>query len=1360
MNSKRSYLDTLNAGRQRRPHTSLEELNRSLETLEQRLERTRTDTSERLDPRRPAAEPRYGAAQPYGQPRWYEDPYSTQRERSRGEQNREPQNPAPAASGFGPNYQAIARDIDRVRGQEDGVSMVGKIAVELRGLREELRHQMTAGLQREFDVLRKDIDRAMQAASQHGAPADKSSAELGLEFERLSGAIHTLAEKSDDRSVNLLRLELEQVKAALDTLAREESVRAVDRRWDDFDRRWSAFEDRVDADQRQRAEGPNLSALTDRLEQISSAVNNLPQSLSLASLEEKVRMLAGAVDRFASQQTMRGGETLAMIDERLDEISRAIVASTVAAQANAFDPETFGRIEKRIASLAQQIEEVAQARPGAEVIDRLNLLSSRVDELAGRANLPEQAMERLGRQIALITDKIDRAPAMPDADHIFQGLEQRFDALSTLLERRQGDAIEQGNMLFRDLERRLDEVADRLDQRMQQDDSAGIMDAIDARFTALAKRIETRTPDPANELAIRGLESRLEDISSRLESSAAQVAGIDPALIRSLESQVTALSAHLSKPSAPLPEFEDISPRLNEIEKSLAGTRDSILSVAREAAENAVRSLAESSSSTAASNAAAVSGLAQDLKTLEALTRRSDERNSRTFEAIHDTLLKIVDRLGSLEAEPSEAVSELIDPQPGKRAARAGKIAVQDAPSMDIDQPLPLAGDIADLDPRAASILRNEPGTRSEPVTRSEVGPRTPAEAAAAAAMAALGSDAIGEKNEKAGRKKSMFSGLARAFKGKKDADAPPLAGSSPAGDVPAVDIDEPLDPKAANRPLEPGSGAPDLNAIMKRVRDERGTQPARRSETDAAKSDFIAAARRAAQAAAAEADALKRQSTMTGPVKALRIGDLLKARRKPILMAAAAIMMALAGLQLGKAFFADPAPVASNDAAPVVSAQPIATASLNTAGAPKAGTDAAKAEDAPTRIVRQAEPSKDDPAPRAAAQPSGPELPAAAPVEPAPAPAALAAPALPGPVPLASATPSEPITQAANAPATDTDADAQPMAGASAAGTAATSTPAAGISSATTPAGTGTETTGTVTPANNQPATSAAKIDIPTEIGPVALRDAAASGDAKALFEIGSRYAESRGVKEDMATAAKWYEKSAALGFAPAEYRIGNFYEKGIGVARDIKKAKTYYQLAAEQGNASAMHNLAVLFAMAADGVTDNESAAHWFQEAADLGVKDSQFNLGILSAKGVGMKQNLEESYKWFALVAKTGDKDAAAKRDEIANALRPEQLERARAATELWKAKPLNAAANSADIPESWRDSTPQTTAGIDMKKAVKNIQLILNKNGYDAGGTDGVMGDKTKNAIMAFQTDNKMKPTGEIDGPLVKALLAHK
>ena len=156
---------------------------------------------------------------------------------------------------------------------------------------------------------------------------------------------------------------------------------------------------------------------------------------------------------------------------------------------------------------------------------------------------------------------------------------------------------------------------------------------------------------------------------------------------------------------------------------------------------------------------------------------------------------------------------------------------------------------------------------------------------------------------------------------------------------------------------------------------------------------------------------------------------------------------------------------------------------------------------------------------------------------------------------------------------------------------------------------------------------------------------------------------------------------------------------------------------------------------------------------------MKDSQFNLGILAAKGVGMPQNLEESYKWFALVAKTGDKDAADKRDEIANSLRPEQLERARAMTELWKPKALDPEANTVEIPDSWQENQDRT-ASIDMKKAVRNIQAILNKKGYDAGNPDGVMGGKTKTAIVAFQNDNDMEPTGEINEKLVRALLDRK
>jgi localization factor PodJL len=179
----------------------------------------------------------------------------------------------------------------------------------------------------------------------------------------------------------------------------------------------------------------------------------------------------------------------------------------------------------------------------------------------------------------------------------------------------------------------------------------------------------------------------------------------------------------------------------------------------------------------------------------------------------------------------------------------------------------------------------------------------------------------------------------------------------------------------------------------------------------------------------------------------------------------------------------------------------------------------------------------------------------------------------------------------------------------------------------------------------------------------------------------------------------------------------------------------------------------------MGAGGSVDNEAAVRWFEKAAELGVKDSQFNLGILAAKGIGMPQNLEESYKWFALVSKTGDKDATAKRDEVANSLRPEQLQKARATVELWKAKPVSQAANIVDIPDAWKESDTKT-ASIDMKQAVRNIQLILQKNGYDTGAADGVMGDKTKAAIAAFQKANGMEPTGEVNEALVTALLKKK
>jgi localization factor PodJL len=108
-----------------------------------------------------------------------------------------------------------------------------------------------------------------------------------------------------------------------------------------------------------------------------------------------------------------------------------------------------------------------------------------------------------------------------------------------------------------------------------------------------------------------------------------------------------------------------------------------------------------------------------------------------------------------------------------------------------------------------------------------------------------------------------------------------------------------------------------------------------------------------------------------------------------------------------------------------------------------------------------------------------------------------------------------------------------------------------------------------------------------------------------------------------------------------------------------------------------------------------------------------------------------------------------------------MRPEQLQKARAASELWKAKTPVAESNSVEIPDAWNSDASETAstppAGADMVKAIRNIQIILNQNGYDAGSPDGKLGAKTKTAIAAYQKANGMASTGEVDEALVKSLL---
>lgn len=76
-------------------------------------------------------------------------------------------------------------------------------------------------------------------------------------------------------------------------------------------------------------------------------------------------------------------------------------------------------------------------------------------------------------------------------------------------------------------------------------------------------------------------------------------------------------------------------------------------------------------------------------------------------------------------------------------------------------------------------------------------------------------------------------------------------------------------------------------------------------------------------------------------------------------------------------------------------------------------------------------------------------------------------------------------------------------------------------------------------------PSLPAATADaLPEAIGSPRLRVAAASGDPTAAFEIATRFMEGRFVSQDLGAAAHWYGRAADQGVIPAAYRLGSFYE------------------------------------------------------------------------------------------------------------------------------------------------------------------------------------------------------------------------
>lgn len=1212
-------------------------------------------------------------------------------------------------------FDSLSRKLDQIGGRHDDRDIEALLA-EVRDLRRliEVRPDR-AGTERHLADLRALDAKLDELGSQRLDPR---------KLEQLLGEIAKLRDIVLDRNV-------------------EGSLRSLESGYSHIVERLDHLRRAVDDDR-------PLNGLADRIAGLQDALSSVPQVEQIAGVERRLGALATKLDQIAAQGGREMAGRVAEIERQLGEM-KGLVAK--------FDPNV---VLKGLAHLARQIDDLKAA---PQPIDPSPMIERRIQEIVVKLDQLDRTpldtvVSAFNRKIAELADRIEslqeQTASRPEA---LASLESAVRRIDDLLQRQPSpdrlNVLEaQLQAIVRDTDPRtlatLETVVRRLDDSLARQPSTERMEAIEARLqdltdraldttaltslTQTVRRIDEALPAIAE---FRAIESRIGGMVDRLErapATAGEVTSRDvdglrdeiaamraefrerrnsPTDVSHIEAQIRALALKLEETARGEPDsrlidqleeqmgrlarqidanaqrFDGIGKMetaLARIQEHLVDAREDAIAVARDAAREAVRELAPASSgSEARLDDGVVRVLQDDLKRLQVSAKTAESRTQDTLQLVRDTLETIVERMGAME----------------NRAAAATHAAP-------VPPPVPAAA----------------------PVTRPAAA--NPTVAAVQAAARAMAEAPIQPPEPKPAESRLI--------------EASPFL-EKPLGPKPPTTRGIASAPED-NRPLEPGSGKPDPSrrnadpTLFQSAtpRPPGWTGPGAPAEaTGDRKADFIAAARRAAQAAS-ELSAEPAQNASPSPVERLtqalasvrggrkgadkpseapdvhlppplpgrpfpgdapdevaaasggRFGMLKALPRKQLFLVAGAILLALSVFALY--------PRGGEERQAVTPPMPSPQAEYTptpSVGAPQAPAMPNQPSEAETPAHRAEAPASTPDTPQPPQMAQAPQAEAAAPTAPEPAPAT--------PAPVAASMPSST----------------------------------------------------TIAPISTGPVTAPLP---PATIGSEGLRTAAASGDPRAQFEVASRYTEGKGVKVDLAEAAKWYEYAGKQGFAPAQYRLGSFYEKGQGVAQSLDAARQWYQRAAEGGNARAMHNLAVLMTQ---GGTDADlrAAADWFRKAGDYGVRDSQYNLGIMYGRGYGVSKDLAASYKWFAVAAKSGDSDAGLKRDEVAKALETQDknlLTQAQMAVQTWQPKTPDPASN--DIATKWsKDATgivadANRPAAAPSKGQIQGLQMFLAQRGLFSGDVNGQMSPKLKDAIKAFQKQTGQPVTGEIDAKILE------
>jgi localization factor PodJL len=892
--------------------------------------------------------------------------------------------------------------------------------------------------------------------------------------------------------------------------------------------------------------------------------------------------------------------------------------------------DVLGEVHARLNQLTDQLEHLARGKPvlrGAPTQPRrlLRLGGDLPVDETGAAGAPgSSARYQPDLRSPATAPQLVAEAAEPEQPPEFPELEEQLRRITVQIESLRSTGLDKVIAAFRsdlsDIRRQLTEALPRK-----------AVESLCVEVEALARRIECSREGTGDSDALSGIERGLAEVRDALRgmTTAESLVGFDEAL-KVLAQKLDLIIAR-EDPAA-----------LRQLETAIGALRSVVSHVASNAA---LAKVAEDVGNLAAKIDSLAKGTATG-KAVSALGNRIDTLTDAINASAEVTAPRGLEKLLSETMEKLETVRRTTDPSAFKHledriAQLIGRLDASDA----------RLGNLATVERGVTDLLAHV-----EQLRGAETAPA--ADTSARPAVAAIARDVAEIKRSEQRTQDSL-----EAVHDTVEQVVGRLAVIE--SDIHGAAIGAPRNPMPMQPISEKGQSAADTASPA-----GAATAPAEMIAA-AERQDFIAAARRATQAATASGSGDEMRSSLRRRLSRSRANGEMGEKKGPhlrkLLVAGAIAIFTVSCLQIALHIFQDSRPAGDVSAPWHGPAEPTAP--------PQKNPNAAQPQSGSPQPLGRAEPSP--------AATSGP----VPPVGPVPSASSNVAPnAAPGGA--ADGNPSqnsEPATAAA--PAVTLPSSATPPTAPSVAPSAApTVTPAPGPP--VKPALNAPDPTGSLPPRptpstsplpptpSNTAAMNAPELSIdalPPAIGGPVLRAAAIAGDMAAQYEIAARFGDGRGVPRDERQAAHWLELAAKQGLAPAQFRLGGYYEKGIGVKKDLAVARDLYLAAAAKGNGKAMHNLAVLYADGINGRADYHTSAFWFRKAADRGITDSQYNLAVLYARGAGEPQNYAEAYKWFALAAKQGDVEAANKRDDIAAQLDEGTLAAANLVVKNWKPEP---------------------------------------------------------------------------------------